>query len=94
MDTTTWKFFHLALLLFAHSNKIIGDAEYRFAAEFQAKEMFGRKALADKKTNEVCVLSEHVHNSRYVYNVSNVMIYTYQYITILQYFFGEVLIQF
>ncbi|XP_065890325.1 V-type proton ATPase subunit H-like isoform X2 [Dysidea avara] len=37
-----------------YNNKIIGDAEYRFAAEFQAQDMYGRKVLADKKTSE-CV---------------------------------------
>ena len=52
------------ILIITHSNKIIGDAEYRFAVEFQAQDMYGRKVLADKKTSEVCELIVHVDISR------------------------------
>ena len=35
------------------SNKIIGDAEYKFAAEFQQQDTYGRKALVQRNPKEV-----------------------------------------
>ena len=35
------------------SNKIIGDAEYKFAADFQQQDAFGRKELVKAKPEQV-----------------------------------------
>ena len=41
-----------------YSNKIIGDAEYKFAAEFQQKDAYGRRALVQKSPEEVHIIKQ------------------------------------
>jgi len=51
---------------------MIGDAEYRFAAEFQQQDEYGRKTLVKNKPGEVYT---YIHTYMHVY-----ILYAYGYI--------------